>query len=636
MRLLNARTHVLEEFFEPNVPPYAILSHRWEEEEILYADIVSREHCHKRAFRKLEFTCRQALRDGFDLVWIDTCCIDKTSSAELSEAINSMFRWYSEARVCYAYLSDTTSEDQLASSSWFKRGWTLQELIAPREVRFYILDWSRIDSYRLTIQIAEITGIPTEILDRNGESLRDVLDTYSVARRMSWAASRETTRIEDQAYSLIGLFNVNVPLLYGEGERAFIRLQEEILKQGTDLSVLAWHHVSRDRSGRRELFAKSPKDFVDCDAVQLAHKEQYPVDNANFTMTNLGLRIESPYIVNASIGSPGHRLALSLGCWEQKDITKLIALKLDPLTLSEQRQHGSERLCHSGWDTDGARCEDRLVSIDLFASPAIQEWPYVVISREATKHREAPRYDLRFYTHLWIQLYEEPWTLPWEVVETYPKHAWNRQTLTIDLAQLHPKDRINDSKGRPITLPNQVAYVALQDYLGNVIAIHFVQVDQRHYHPYWSEIIESKCYFAVVDYYDSQIHQKLEVSDLVARGSTQGSCQLSLQGGYMVNVKLRDAKQPGVFIAQLLVTTERIDPPFIVDPPYELEANVPGNQTPAKLKMDVELSTETEEGEEEDASLACRLSEVPDVSGWRRGTVQDFRSNYRFWKASPQ
>ena len=352
-------------------------------------------------------------------------------------------------------------------------------------------------------------------------------------------------------------------------------------------------------------------------------------------MTNLGLRIERPYIVNALAGSPGHCLALSLGCWEQKDITKLIALKLDPLTLSEQRQHGSERLCHSGWDTDGARCEDRLVSIDLFASPAAQEWPYVVISREAIRNRkDPPHYGPKFYTHLWIQLYEEPRTILGEVVGTYPRNVWNSETLTIDLAQLRTEHRLNDSEGRPITVPNQVSYIALRDHLGNAIAIHFVQVDQYHHHAYWSETVDSKCYFAVTDY-DSQIHQKLEVSYLIAHGSTHGSCQLPLQGGYMVNVKLRDAKQPGVFIAQLLVTTERIDPPLIVEPPYELEACVPKNQGPAKIKMNAELLTETEE-EAVETSLACRLSEVPDVSEWRKGTVQDLsnrydRSNYRFW-----
>src|SRR5579859_4487054 len=135
MRLLNVKTYRLSQFFEPQIPAYAILSHRWEQDEVTFADVQRGHRRRKKAFEKIYFACDQASKDGLDFVWIDTCCIDKDSSAELSEAVNSMFRWYQEAVVCYAFLSDVQSSGRsssrsdisFATSVWFKRGWTLQE-----------------------------------------------------------------------------------------------------------------------------------------------------------------------------------------------------------------------------------------------------------------------------------------------------------------------------------------------------------------------------------------------------------------------------------------------------------------------------------------------------------------------------
>lgn len=180
-----------------------------------------------------------------DVVGWDRCCIDKTSSAELSEAINSMFRWYERARVCYAYLSDVSGDANLrvdvrefVESRWFTRGWTLQELVAPKSVLFYSKrgrGWHFLGSKEdLCDHISNITGIDTDTLYGAG------LELASVARKMSWASQRETTRIEDTAYCLLGIFDVNMPLLYGEGEKAFLRLQEEILRSSYDYSLFAW------------------------------------------------------------------------------------------------------------------------------------------------------------------------------------------------------------------------------------------------------------------------------------------------------------------------------------------------------------------------------------------------------------
>jgi hypothetical protein len=240
MRLLHAKKLTFYEFQGSNIPPYAILSHRWEDGEVTLQDMesVSRNWNKKQGLRKIKECCRQATMDGLMYVWVDTCCIDKLSSAELSEAINSMYRWYQNSTICYAYLSDVSvpkdegnilssalgSMTQFQRSKWWTRGWTLQELIAPSIVKFFANDqrdgWCLIgDKSTLLDSIVHRTSIVREVFQ--GLDVR----RCSIATRMSWASERETTRIEDLAYCLLGILGVNMPLLYGEGERAFLRLQ---------------------------------------------------------------------------------------------------------------------------------------------------------------------------------------------------------------------------------------------------------------------------------------------------------------------------------------------------------------------------------------------------------------------------
>lgn len=245
MRLLRTRDLTLVEYFN-DYPQYAILSHTWTDEEVTFHDMIHGRANTKKGYQKILSCVQQALRDGYDYVWIDTCCIDKSSSAELSEAINSMYQWYKQSQVCYAYLSDVKyapmavveQENSLfRRSRWFTRGWTLQELLAPREVRFYSADWTFMGTSkgdRTSKLLAAITGIQEAHL--SGEHLSRV----NIAKRMSWASKRSTTRVEDMAYCLLGIFEVNMPLLYGEGERAFLRLQEEIMKSSEDRSIFAW------------------------------------------------------------------------------------------------------------------------------------------------------------------------------------------------------------------------------------------------------------------------------------------------------------------------------------------------------------------------------------------------------------
>jgi hypothetical protein len=230
----------LTESFEDDIPEYAILSHRWGAEEVTFKDMTDGTSKVKAGYGKIQFCGEQARRDGLEYFWVDTCCIDKSSSAELSEAINSMFRWYQKAARCYVYLSDVSTGDRKASdasaectwesafraSKWFTRGWTLQELLAPRLVEFFSRERNRLgDKGTLEQQIHEITGVPATALRQYS------LSQFNIDERFSWATSRQTTRGEDKAYSLFGIFDVQMPLLYGEGEvKAFQRLREAIDK----------------------------------------------------------------------------------------------------------------------------------------------------------------------------------------------------------------------------------------------------------------------------------------------------------------------------------------------------------------------------------------------------------------------
>lgn len=294
MRLIDARdlsNLKLVEVVDETTKDYAILSHRWEEEEVGFLDMqISAKAIGMKGFKKIQWACEQAREDGYEYLWVDTCCIDKRSSAELTEAINSMYRWYKASSVCYAFLSDVNVNDssdgewesQFKSSKWFTRGWTLQELLAPSHVVFYDEQWSVLctkrDESRL---LAVCTGIDEAVL--KGEEL----SSRSIAQRMSWASSRQTTRGEDIAYCLLGIFDINMPMLYGEGkDKAFLRLQEEIIKRSDDHTIFAWPLHRDDQHG---LLADSPVAFVGCNYVLgMTRREGRPP----YSITNRGLSIK--------------------------------------------------------------------------------------------------------------------------------------------------------------------------------------------------------------------------------------------------------------------------------------------------------------------------------------------------------
>ena len=207
-------------------------------------------------YTKFMRCCELALSEGWKYAWIDTCCIYKTSSADLSEAINAMYGWYENAQVCYVYLADVSLakwDEEFRISRWFLRGWTLQELLTPRTVVFYSKDWKELGTkWSLRDEISRATGIThDQMIDHK---------RVNIATKMSWAALKETTRIEDTAYSLLGLFDINMPLLYGEGYKAFTRLQHEILQtQAHDGSIFACADAKFYHCG---LLARSPAAFA--------------------------------------------------------------------------------------------------------------------------------------------------------------------------------------------------------------------------------------------------------------------------------------------------------------------------------------------------------------------------------------
>ncbi|RSL60730.1 hypothetical protein CEP54_006582 [Fusarium duplospermum] len=293
MRLLNTERVELELFID-EILLYAILSHTWEQEEVMFQDMEQGQAKDKKGYAKINNCCSIARDNGYKYIWIDTCCIDKASSAELTEAINSMYRYYQEAEVCYSFLSDISWPSDFTQSRWFTRGWTLQELIAPTSMVFFNKDWQHLGTKAsLGRQISEHTGVPQAIL-----SGAENLESASIAQRMSWAADRKTTRLEDRAYSLMGIFDINMPLLYGEGHKAFIRLQEEILRVSDDHSIFAWRHTDT-RSGGGFL-AETPDAFKA--SKNIISWNPFTPYNSPFTVTNKGVHLDAPFIAQTQGG----------------------------------------------------------------------------------------------------------------------------------------------------------------------------------------------------------------------------------------------------------------------------------------------------------------------------------------------
>ena len=323
MRLLNSQTLEFATFDgDDEVPAYAILSHTWGNGEVTFQDMNTGNAASKEGMKKINFAAEQARDDDIGYFWVDTCCIDKTSSSELSESLNSMFSWYQHSTICYVYLSDAYIVDvsgeawlvdtnfintygtliaiktaprpppdrlrkEVLGSRWFTRGWTLQELIAPKHLRFYSHGWHFLglkDDW--AIAIADEIGIPVTALTRFDPQ------HFSIAQKMSWAATRQTKRKEDRAYSLLGLFGVYMPMLYGEGDRAFMRLQEEIMKISDDRSIFCWASLTAPPSTYRGLLARGTIEFAKSNGIPPIFAENC----SPYQLTNRGMMIELQFL----------------------------------------------------------------------------------------------------------------------------------------------------------------------------------------------------------------------------------------------------------------------------------------------------------------------------------------------------
>jgi hypothetical protein len=411
MRLLNTESLQLHEFFDPQVPPYTILSHRWEGEEVTFQELQNGQAKEKQGYAKIKGCCRQAREDGFEYAvstheskaneyeeclltflckWIDSCCIDKTSSAELSEAINSMFQWHRKAQVCYAYLSDVSEgienppyhrDSEFRRSLWFTRGWTLQELLAPEIVIFYNRYWAEIGTKGdMKNLVGSITGIESEYL------LYYYPSGASVAMKMSWASRRTTTRVEDKAYCLMGLFGVHMPLLYGEGEKAFYRLQLEIIASSTDESIFAWEMRKPECTSDADfddfeytlgILATGPEMFQSCGDI-VACRSLLSDERPSYEMTNKGLRIHIP----GELESPSKYLPNPVG--RRYQISERL-LFLNCTTIKSQKVVAIHIQPWDIIDKDGfTRCRARttLVPESLYGCKAgntVEQWHQIIL-----------------------------------------------------------------------------------------------------------------------------------------------------------------------------------------------------------------------------------------------------------------
>ena len=387
MRLLNTSTYELHDDAEPALvanPDYAILSHRWQMPEISFqafkaADVRDSSIVTPQLV-KIRQACAKARQreHPIDWLWMDTCCIDKSNAVEQARSINSMFDWYRRAAVCIVYLYDVDAdisryqyfESQLPGrphqmSEWFERGWTLQELLAPENVEFYGSSWTLIGKKTsLAGHLELVTGIRKTYL--TGESK---ISSASVATRMSWMAGRTTTLVEDIAYSMLGIFNINMNPQYGEGVKAFMRLQKALIESSTDESLFAWTTPPKGLVCYRRLakvphwmpqawglLAPSPDCFAKLRDLVIIDDKVVPRLSGGYKWGQQGVQLEMPIKAGTEmtnmLGLPRKKVYLSLNCWRIDDRGLPLTIQVH-LLKSEQ---GYQRIrCSELGEKEGAR-----------------------------------------------------------------------------------------------------------------------------------------------------------------------------------------------------------------------------------------------------------------------------------------
>ncbi|GAB1312649.1 hypothetical protein MFIFM68171_02859 [Madurella fahalii] len=429
MRLINVKTSKLEEFLDYKTPPYAILSHTWggDVEELTFRDVEERR-IDKPGVGSVKFrgSCQQAEKDGLGYVWIDTCCIDKTNLVELSEAINSMFRWYRRASLCYVYLSDVPGDDdprkpmsKFRTSRWFGRGWTLQELLAPKKLKFYNSGWGYLGNKgTMRTLIEKITGIPRQILLGITE-----LYSASVAQRMSWAAGRDTKRKEGLAYCLLGIFGVTMPMIYGEGgNQAFLRLQDQIMRTTRDDSILAWGlstedapardpgHVDEGTAGR--ILATAPSDFAN--SRRIVCRQQSSGSLNSLDISGGRLRLHLSLLTTSAGGTVG-----LLNCGPEHDPQQVVGIPLAQTASGASDEYVRPRGCHTV-----------LQPITASSVP-----PRLIYIRNDSQRKESAGAKQQYW------LYDEDAfaEVNLDLVDVHPPSCWDREQAMI-VSSLAPSD----------------------------------------------------------------------------------------------------------------------------------------------------------------------------------------------------
>jgi hypothetical protein len=471
MRLLHANDLTFKDFLGDRIPLYAIVSHRWSEAELSYQSFLRDKeqyvngHLESYGWTKIVKGTELALQCDLQWIWIDTICINKESSAELTQAINSMYSWYRLATECFVFLPDVhydeawmrdpsrqtfpaevdmieytipaaddllnqadpeapigepfaytpvrMYEEEFMRSAWFKRSWTLQELLAPDSVVFFNSKFQSLGTrHTLSSLVNKATNIPVEFL-RSGDGSRWPITAACIAERMRWASHREATRIEDRAYSLLGLFQVNLPLMYGEGDRAFRRLQLEIIKETNDESIVAWTIdlvTIRGLSSTDEfpVLSRSTKMFshVRAERCALFQRKHYEV-------TNMGLRFTLPVRVSG-VNKPSsqqaamvreelrrnrfygyNKLLFPLNCvgtCKGDDGTIYKGLLALYISIDHQRSHQDLKILV------GARFRDLLISDDI-TSEEIRDAEADILTADGTLYRKFP-----ISTRRWIYI----------------------------------------------------------------------------------------------------------------------------------------------------------------------------------------------------------------------------------------
>ncbi|KAF8961870.1 hypothetical protein BDZ97DRAFT_1733502 [Flammula alnicola] len=285
---------------------YAILSHTWLEDEVTFEDWKLGRNLSGPGYEKLQRFCQVAAAEyEVSLGWMDTICINKDSTSELDESIRSMYRWYENSFICLTYLANTTSLDDMPDDRWFTRGWTLQELLSPQRIKFYGKTWTpltakEIDNDKPSYSVGATPAPIHRVIEKaTGITYSEMvffkpgLQGGEISRRMVWAAKRTTTRGEDRAYSLMGIFSVTFTIAYGEGvERAFFRLVEQILNSYRNiLDILNWARMPvSSQIHSSNMLPSRPECYLErATNLSLQGIEQTP--SKPMILTHLGLRV---------------------------------------------------------------------------------------------------------------------------------------------------------------------------------------------------------------------------------------------------------------------------------------------------------------------------------------------------------